>query len=154
MILNQLIFMFYNYFFLCLTQVKKSSRSAIGVTQIRRFFAVVSWDSLRYRTVTLRDIFWVKKKHNISPLQLSHPFLNLWYIFINFILYNIQLSVVYIIRSCQKKQEGKLTIIAIRVRVWWSKPRRNVLKEEIRVHLGLIWGEIDLRFSKRVPMDY
>ena len=71
------------------------------MTQIRRFFAIVSWDSLRYRTVALRDVFWVKERDNISPLQLNHLFLNLWYTFINFILYNIQVSVVYIIRLHQ-----------------------------------------------------
>ena len=72
------------------------------MTQIRRFFAVVSWNSLRYRTVALRDVFWVKERYTISTLQLYHSFLNLWYNFINFILYNIQFSVVYIIRFYHK----------------------------------------------------
>ena len=76
-----LLFSYFSLIFILSLRVytKLVSQNSDRVMQIRRFFAVVSWDSLRHRTVALWDVIWVKERDNISLLQLNHHFLNLWY---------------------------------------------------------------------------
>jgi len=67
---------------------------------------------------------------------LYHPFLNLWYTFINFILYNIQLSVIYIIRSHQSH-----TISMV-----WNWTLKNF--QTMRFCISVIWDTISLNDLK------